>query len=640
MSEEDDRAHPRGSVEEDLRRSEARSRLLWDTSPLPKWIFHRDTLAFLDVNPAAEALYGYSRVEFLRMTLAKIRQPEPSPRRLALSSAPVGAVHRGISRHQKKDGSVIEVDVTAVRTTWDGDPVIHATLRDVTEARRAERELRALEARYRAVFDNAPLPKLIFDLDTLTLVDANEAAVRFYGYSRQELLARRLSDLRPASEVPRLLEAVSRVGSSAQCMGVWTHKKKDGSLADIEVSAHGIELDGRTYGVMTGLDVTEQRRLRAELLQSQKIEAVGQLAGGVAHDFNNVLAAILADAEWIGAQLGPGHPLAEAAEQIRTSAHRGAAMARQLLLFARRQPAHVTTLSLNTVIKELGRLLGRLLGEHVDVVQQLDGGLGHVRADATQIEQILLNLTVNARDAMPKGGTLTIATSNVDQDPRVPAGSWVALRVTDVGSGIDDATKARMFEPFFTTKEAGRGTGLGLSTVWTIVEQAGGHVLVDSVVGQGSTFTILLPRVAQVSPSPSAHASLAPAAASGATVLVVEDDDQVRRVVVRSLRAVGYRVLEAAGPGEAMRVAGEGGLKVDVVLTDVVMPGGDGVELAGKLRSLQPGAGVLFMSGYVGLAEGLDASRSFLMKPFTPKQICTAVRDAYDQRPGAAGGLE
>jgi CheY-like chemotaxis protein len=369
------------------------------------------------------------------------------------------------------------------------------------------------------------------------------------------------------------------------------------------------------------------------------MDAVGRLAGGVAHDFNNLLTAIRGNAELLLLDIPAGDPRREDVEEIRKASDRAATLTRQLLAFSRRQVLQPRVLDLNGVVREMERMLRRLIGEDVELVTRLDAGLEQVRADPGQVEQVVLNLAVNARDAMPAGGRVTVETRNVELDeemrrgfPYVVPGPYVMLSVSDTGHGMDTETRERAFEPFFTTKPAGRGTGLGLSTVYGIVKQSGGFVWIDSELGRGTTVRIYLPPVGEPA-APQAEASAPALAAQGTgTVLLAEDEVTVRRLAVRVLRRGGYTVLEAGDGEEALRLAQAHAGAIDLLVTDVVMPRVGGRVLASRVRSARPGVRVLYISGYNEEAVQhhgvLDPDTAFLGKPFTAEQLLTAVANA------------
>jgi len=381
-------------------------------------------------------------------------------------------------------------------------------------------------------------------------------------------------------------------------------------------------------------DITDRRRLEEQLLQSQKMEAIGRLAGGVAHDFNNLLTAIIGYADLLARRVQGTPRLEHNVAEILEAAERAAGLTRQLLAFSRKQVLQPRVLSLNATVSEMENMLRRLIGEDIQLLTRLDAGLGQVRADPTQIEQVILNLAVNARDAMPRGGTLTVETGNADLEE----GRFVMLAVSDTGVGMDAETRSRVFEPFFTTKEPGKGTGLGLAMVYGIVAQSGGTIRVSSEPGQGTTFRVRLPRVDEEVAVEGPRGAETPADGGTETVLVAEDEDGVRGLICEILQGLGYHVLEAPRPEAAIHTLAEGGPRVHLLLTDVVMPGMDGRQLAERLTALQPGLRVLYMSGYTGeaIAEHgvLDQGTQLLQKPFTPDALARKVREVLDQRAG------
>jgi two-component system cell cycle sensor histidine kinase/response regulator CckA len=384
-----------------------------------------------------------------------------------------------------------------------------------------------------------------------------------------------------------------------------------------------------------GLDVTERRSLEEKYRQAQKMEAVGQLAGGIAHDFNNLLTAIHGYAMLIAEELAADSPLLADLRQIRHSADRATSLTRQLLAFSRRQILDPHVLDLRESVKAIEPMLRRLIGEDIQFTVRSAADVGRVKADPGQIEQVIMNLVLNARDAMPRGGTLTIEVADAAVDKPAhclegAAGSCVSLAVSDTGEGIATATQPHIFEPFFTTKQKGKGTGLGLSTVYGIVTQSGGHVVVDSTVGHGSTFTVYLPRVDE--PAEAVAAPHDPASIRGSeTILVVEDEAAVRDLIQKALKRYGYQVLVASTPHEALEVASRAG-RIHLLISDMVLPEMSGGDLASRMVTVQSGIRVLYMSGYTDHAalDGgvVEAGMSFLQKPFTPSALASKVREA------------
>jgi PAS domain S-box-containing protein len=412
-----------------------------------------------------------------------------------------------------------------------------------------------------------------------------------------------------------------------------------GATVTMTATPLAYENAGGTGGVAIVRDVTEQRRLEEQLLQAQKMEAIGQLAGGVAHDFNNLLLVMQSCAEFVLQDLPEDDQKREDVGEILAATRRAGALTRQLLAFSRRQASQPKALDLNEIVANVENMLRRLIGENVELATSLAPALGIVRADAGQMEQVIVNLTVNARDAMPEGGTLTIETSNVELSgedvatyPGVASGPYVLLTVSDTGTGMDAPTQKRVFEPFFTTKEVGKGTGLGLSTVYGIVQQSGGHIRLHSELHRGTCFEIYLGRVdATADPAQPRRARALPVKGTG-TILLVEDDEAVRHVAARILRENGYTVIETRRPSEALAICAESGATIDLLLTDIVMPETSGPRLAAELSSRHPKLRVLYMSGYSGVAPVSDRGSlgdvRYIEKPFAASALAEKVREA------------
>ncbi|HVY47407.1 MAG TPA: PAS domain S-box protein [Minicystis sp.] len=515
---------------------------------------------------------------------------------------------------------------------------------DITERRRTEAALRASEARYRLMFDESPMPKWVYDAETLRVLDVNATAVHDFGYSREEFLAMRITDLRPPEDVPAFLEA-ERGAAASPRFGVWRVRKRGGDTIQVEITKHSIALDGRLCRIAVGKDITERLRLEEQLRQSQKMEAIGRLAGGVAHDFNNVLSVILSYAEVLLEDIEPGQSMRADVEEIQSAGRRAADLTRQLLMFSRQQVLEPRVLDLTDVLKSMSKMLERLVGADVEIVSVTREPLGSVRADPSSVEQVIMNLVVNARDAMPTGGKLTLETHDVVLDEGyarahvgAKPGPHVMLAVTDTGSGMDAATLGRIFEPFFTTKGIGKGTGLGLSTVFGIVQQSGGSIFVYSEPRVGTTFKIYLPRVDDAADEVPEVEAVA-ARGGSETILLVEDDEQVRVVARSILEKHGYRVLEARNAAEALSHAEHHPGPIHLLLSDVVMPQMSGPALAKRLAATRPDMKVLCMSGYTDdsiVRHGvIEAELAFLQKPFTPEALTKRVRDVLR---GSHGG--
>ena len=484
------------------------------------------------------------------------------------------------------------------------------------------------EDRYRMLFDASPMPMWVYDADTLAFLDVNDAAVRHYGYTRDEFLAMRIVDIRPPEDIPAVLADVkSRGGPGAPNAKVWRHVRRDGSVIHVEITAGRIAFQGRKAALVLSHDVSERMRLERRLADAEKMEAIGRLAGGVAHDFNNLLTVIAGYAEILHERDG-----SEEAAEIARAAGQAAALTHQLLAFSRRQVLHPRVLDLNEIVAGMESMLHRIIGDDVTVGTRLAPRLDPVEADRAQIERVVLNLAANARDAMPDGGALTIETANVHFEELtgdIEPGPHVLLAISDTGHGMDERVTKHLFEPFFSTKAD--GTGLGLATVFGVVKQSGGAIYVYSEPGRGSTFKIYLPAAKRRVEPVAADADDADGRGSE-TVMVVEDDPGVRELVRLMLEANGYAVLTAADADEAARLCAA--RAVDLLLTDVVMPGVNGSDLARSLGALAPDMRVLFMSGYSDEAVQrhgeLSAGEAFLEKPFTERGLTRKVREVLD----------
>jgi two-component system cell cycle sensor histidine kinase/response regulator CckA len=628
----------RKRAEEALHQAEEQYRLLFEDNPHLMWVYDPETLAFLAANRTAVLQYGYSREEFLAMKIPDLHPPEDLPALLEELSG-VGDLDRTvISRHRKKDGTIIDVEITGRSLIFAGRRARIALGQDITERTRAVAALRESETRFRSVVESLGEGLLVTDLEDRVLY-ANARIEEVFGYTLDELVGRIAYEvLHPGEEADRIRSALERRMQGVSDTYEMQIRRKDGKRIWLRVIGTPLrDAAGTIVGTVGAIaDVTERRQLEEQLRQSQKMDAIGRLAGGVAHDFNNVLMAIKSNAHFLLADLPEDDPLREDAREIDQAADRAASLTRQLLAFSRQQVLQPQVLNLNAVVSQMDKMLRRLIGEDLELVTEMDPGLGHVEADPGQMEQVVMNLAVNARDAMPRGGRLVIRTANAELDEQAarfyphlePGTPVVVLSVSDTGTGIDREIQERIFDPFFTTKEQGKGTGLGLSTVYGIVKQSGGYIWLESEVGRGSTFSIYLPRV-QADPAPERPDRAPAARPRSATVLLVEDEEGVRRVARKMLERSGFTVLEASNGEEALRLcAGREGA-IDLVVTDVVMPGMGGGELVECLAALRPGIRVLFMSGYTDEAVekhgALVPGASFVQKPFTPELLVSRV---------------
>ena len=518
-------------------------------------------------------------------------------------------------------------------------------IRDITERKKVEEALRSSEDRYRELFELESDAILLVDNDSGQILEANAAAAVLYGYSQEELLSMNHAELsaEPGKTRQAALERLAQIR-------LRRHKRRDGTVFPTEITVRHFDRKGRSVHISAVRDVTErfeaERALRErddQLRQSQKMEAVGQLAGGIAHDFNNLLTAIIGYSDLIlGSSEDVGDSLRRDVEEIKAAADRASALTRQILAFSRRQALKPEVVSLNETVAGVERLLCRTLGEDIDLITLLRPELGLVEVDASQFEQVLMNLALNSRDAMPHGGKLTVETANVELSDEycrslvgTTAGSYVMLSVSDTGIGMDEETRSRVFEPFFTTKEPGRGTGLGLSTVYGTVKQSGGNVFVYSEPGKGTAIKVYLPRVGQPRKRRSITVS-APGFVTGEeTIMVVEDETAVRNLAARILKSLGYAVIDSANGDDALALLEDCNRPVDMLLTDVVLPGSmQGNEVAQAVRALYPGLPVLYMSGYtrdaIVHAGRLDEGVNYLEKPFTAEGLANRVRQVLD----------
>ena len=597
---------------------------------------------------------GYDIVEARARDIFVELYPDPRDRQRLRDSigAPVGQWTD--FRTRTKRGETLD-------TIWANAPLTGggwlAIGMDVSDRRRAEERYRSFIAQSsegvsRLEID-PPVPINLSEEEQIDrlyagarIAECNDAMARMYGYQvAQDLIGTRLADLHDVGDPANREQIRSFIRAGYRLADSETREKaRDGRPRVFLNNVVGFVEEGRLVRVWgTQRDVSEQRHLEEQFRQAQKMEAVGQLAGGIAHDFNNLLTAILGNTQLLLRDLPPGDAKRGDVEEIRKASERAASLTRQLLAYSRRQMLQPEVLDLNGVVAEMDRMLRRLIGEHIALVTVLAPELGRVRADPNQLEQVIVNLAVNARDAMPDGGKLTIETANVELDATyaqahlgsVP-GAYAMVAVTDTGVGMDATVRAHLFEPFFTTKEVGKGTGLGLATVYGIVKQSDGYISVYSEVGRGTSFKIYLPRIDTPAPVEASAAKDRPDRGTE-TILVVEDEPAVLSLSRRALEAQGYVVLAASDASDAMRVVERHGGTIHLLLTDVVMPGLSGRELADRLATRRPGIRVLYMSGYPGDAVvqhgALPHGSAFLQKPFSPDGLASKVRDVLDANP-------
>jgi two-component system cell cycle sensor histidine kinase/response regulator CckA len=622
-----------------LHELEQQHRLLFDAIPFPMWVSDRETCAFLAVNESAIRHYGFTRSEFLVMTTHKICTDERD-RQTQIGAPPEGTQGKQVLEHRKKDGSVIQVEMTTSDIHFDGRAARLVVIHDVTRQNHDQNELRQSEERFAKAFRSSPVAITVSTLAEGRYVDVNDAFLKIMGYPREAVIGRTVRELgvwAEAGERAAMVEELSAVGSAAVLSTKF--RTKSGEVRLTNIFAERVELDGVPCVLGITQDITEAHRLEEQLRQLQKMQAVGRLASGIAHDFSNMLSVILGYSELL-AERNPTGSSAKSIEEIRKAAERGASLTRQLLAFSRQQVLQPKTIKVNDAAESATKMLFPLLGEDIEFLVKLDPAAGVVRADTVEIEQVLLNLAINARDAMPRGGRLLIETGNIDLDATFSGaaglrpGPYVVLSVSDSGCGMDAATLAHIFEPFFTTKVPGKGTGLGLAIVYGCVKQNGGHIWVTSQPGKGTCFKIYLPRIEEETPPPRNPTST-DAKGGCETILVVEDDDSLRLLTAKVLEANGYVTLQAADGKQAIEVAKRYSGPIDLLLTDVVMPGLVGGSLAAVISAFRPELKVLYVSGYpnelIAYHGALETSVALLEKPFTTHDLLSQVRSVLTE---------
>jgi two-component system cell cycle sensor histidine kinase/response regulator CckA len=608
-----------------------------------------------DWNAGAEKMFGYTRAEAAGMPVTMIASPEQRNEAMEIL-ARIRKGARVINQETlrfKQDGTAVHVSLTVspIRNQAGRLTGSAAIVRDITERIEMEAALRRSEANFRSVIENSPYGALRTLTDGRILL-ANPAVVRMLGYnSESDLLGLNMgTDIyRNAADRARVIDQAQNTEYLKDIEVEWKHRS--GSPITVRFSSHVVrdqsgEIDHFDLMVQ---DITKQRNLEEQLRQAQKMEAIGRLAGGIAHDFNNLLGVIIGYSELALDRIEPASAVRAQVEQIRKAGERAGALTRQLLAFSRQQVLDTKTLNLNAIISDMAQMLIRLIGEDIELQTKLEPGLQAVRGDQGQLEQVIMNLAVNARDAMPQGGKLMIETRNVTVEANelqrhtsMMPGDYVLLTMSDTGMGMDAETQAHIFEPFFTTKSQGKGTGLGLATVYGVVKQSGGYIWVYSEPGVGATFKVYLPRVLDELPT-SRPADIGNSDPAAATVLVVEDEVSLRTFTCTLLQNNGYTVLQAGDGEEALALAGQYKQPIHLLLTDMIMPGMNGPAVADRLATLHPEAKVLFMSGYTGfVSRGLiDPHAVLVSKPFTCEELLHKIQQVLGSRtPASSKGSE
>lgn len=640
----------RRRTEQSLRESEEKFRAIFEQARDVVFTLRPDG-TFSSLNPSVEPVFGWAPADWVGRPFYELLHPDDVSRALrvhqaALSGEPVPSHEL---RVRTRSGEYLDVGFSLALMRRGGGIELLGLGRDVTERKRAEEALRRSEEKYRLFFE-LDLAGHFVTTPEGQLLTCNPSFARMFGFaSVEEALAQNMTSLyADPGERVRFVEAVRTRGRVERYEKEL--RRPGGRPVHLVENAVG-ELDERGQLVrIRGIVLDETGRLEAEqeLRQAQKIEAVGRLAGGIAHDFNNILSVILGYLDILQPAVGAGDPGFAELEEIRKAADRAAGLTRQLLAFSRRQVLQPEVLDLNEVVSDVDKMLRRLIGEDVRIETVLSPALSRVLADPGQIEQVIVNLAVNARDAMPKGGTLTIETSDVDTgragtelEPPAPPGAYVMLALSDTGCGMSAGTLSQIFEPFFTTKERGKGTGLGLPTVYGIVTQSGGYIRVESEPGRGSTFRVFLPRATAAGPSALPGTVTGPPLTGSETILLVEDDTALLAVTATMLTAVGYTVLPASRPEDALGLAASHPGPLHLLLTDVIMPGMSGPELATRLAAERPDLAILFMSGYTDGSVAphgvLEPGIQFIQKPFDRSSLLQKIRATLVKKSRSAG---
>ncbi|RMD94375.1 MAG: PAS domain S-box protein [Calditrichaeota bacterium] len=631
-----------------LKQSEERYRSLVELSPIPMGVHHNGILLY--ANPAAVKLLGakseqdligkpvldFVHPDYKEIATQRVQQLYQQRQQTTLIEEKLVTL----------DGRVIDAEVMGIPIPYEGKEAVQVILRDITEHKRTQNELKRSEEKFRLLIENAA--------DMITLLDEqgkilfeSPSVYATLGYTPEELLGKSAIEFVHPEDLPKIRKVLQNFINTPNKKTPYLEiriRHKNGTWCTIEAVGKNLLNAPAIHAiVINSRDITDRKKLEEQLYQSQKMEAIGRLAGGIAHDFNNLLTAIIGYGDFMLQSLNPRDPMREDAAEIKKAAEHAASLTRQLLAFSRKQILKPKIINLNTIIRDMGKMLSRIIGEDIELVTQLSPDLASVKADPAQIEQVILNLAINSRDAMPKGGKLIIETRNATLDEEyinthnaVIPGPYVLLVMSDNGVGMDQDTQDKIFEPFFTTKEIGKGTGLGLATVYGVVKQSGGYIWVYSEPGHGTTFKIYLPRAEEaeqeVEPEKPAVVSLQ----GTETILVVEDEELLRELARRVLARHGYTVLDASNGGEALLICEKHQGPIHLLLTDVVLPRMNGRELADRLLRLRPQMKVIYMSGYTNdaiLENGLLSMEThFIQKPFTADFLAQKVREVLNKK--------
>jgi two-component system, cell cycle sensor histidine kinase and response regulator CckA len=620
--------------------SEARYRSLFENDHAPMLVIDPADGRIVDSNPAAARFYGWSRAELAARSIAEINTLPEAQWREEMQSARSGERSFFRSRHRRATGEIRDVEVKSGEVCVDGRPLLYSIIHDVTSERMAREALRLRSA----ALDAAANAIMITDRSG-SIEWVNSAFTRLYGYTWEEVIGKNPRDLVKSDvQGPDFYAGMWHTLLAGRTWrGRITNRRKDGSHVEEELTITPVreEAGGEiTHFIAVKHDLTDWRELERRLAMAQKLESVGQLAGGVAHDFNNLLTVINGSLDLVLGEIDETQQIRSDLEEARRAGGRASALTRQLLAFSGRQVLRKESIDLNALIDDIRPMLQRLIGPGIGMAADLDGQLAPVFADRGQLEQVIMNLAVNARDAMSDGGMLTITTRNVapqaveERPVDGVAARHVCLSVHDTGTGIDPAIQSRVFDPFFTTKEVGKGTGLGLATVYGIVTHNGGTVQLQSNLGEGTTFEILLPAgEPEHGPLPAPSPPHRPERAGSETILVAEDEPAIRRMAERMLQSHGYSVLSAGSGAEALEILTREGDSVALLFTDIVMPGMSGIELEKRAVDLRPGLRVVFTSGYTEqnlTRHAMAEDHRFLAKPYSLENLAATVRSALD----------
>lgn len=633
----------RRSAEEALRESEERARLIFNTVPDSITITRVEDGRYILVNDYFCRLTGFLREETIGRTVSDLNVfvNVQDRERFIREMREKGEITNFEIQYRKKDGSLFTSLLSARPIQYAGEDCLVAVVADISNRKQIEDALRQSEERYRLLVDNANEAILVIQGGMITFV--NPQAIKIMNIEGRALTPQPFLDFIHPEDRETVLQRYQERLSGEVPPARYSFRLVDqeGKTIWVEINAVQIAWEGEPAALVFLTDITEKKQLEMQFLQSQKMEAVGRLAGGVAHDFNNLLTSILGHSDLMMMRLRPGDPLIGDIKEIIKAAKRATDLTRQLLAFSRKQVMQPRLLNLNGIISDMKKMLNRLIGEDITLETLLSPDLGQVLVDPGQIDQVIMNLVVNARDAMPKGGTLTIETGNALLDEvqvrsymGAKPGAYVLLSVKDSGSGMSEELQSHIFEPFFTTKELGKGTGLGLSTVYGIVKQSNGYIRVDSLPGQGTVFKIFLPQQQGKAESGLKLERGKVSLRGGETILLAEDNELVRGLTRSVLEHFGYQVLETKDGEEAGRMSKGYEGPIHLLLTDVVMPGISGRVLAEQLQISRPGIKILFMSGYseeAVLLQGMQIlGAHFLQKPFTPEELGLLVREILD----------